>query len=261
MTHGAPLPLLETRELSVGIGGKSVCRGLDLRLQAGQCLGILGQNGVGKTTLLHTLAGLRPAESGSILLRGAPLEQLSRRRVAQQVGLLMQEHEDPFPALVLETALVGRHPHIEFWQWESASDIRVARAALDAVDLSELETRSVNTLSGGERQRLGLATVITQDPDVFLLDEPTNHLDLQHEIDLLRMLVRFAREGGKGVAMTLHDINLAARFCDRLLLMFGDGETLLGATADILTADNLHRLFGVPVAAVQWDGGTVYVPQ
>ncbi len=261
MTVRDPNPLLETRGLAVTIAGKRVCEGLDLALKSGQCLGILGQNGVGKTTLLHTLAGLRAADTGTIALRGAPLAALSRRRIAQQVGLLMQEHEDPFPATVLETALIGRHPHIEFWQWESASDIRLARDALDSVDLDDIEDRAVNTLSGGERQRLGLATVITQDPDVFLLDEPSNHLDLHHEIDVLRMLRRFAREGGKAVAMTLHDVNLAARFCDRLLLMYGDGETQLGPTDEVLTTDNLQRLFGIPVVAVPWDGGTQYVPR
>lgn len=261
MTRHDPNPLLETRGLAVSIAGKRVCRGLDLALKSGQCLGILGQNGVGKTTLLHTLAELRPADAGAILLRGAPLGQLSRRRIAQQIGLLMQEHEDPFPATVLETALIGRHPHIEFWQWESADDIRLAREALDSVDLDDIEDRAVNTLSGGERQRLGLATVITQDPDVFLLDEPSNHLDLHHEVDVLRMLQRFARDGGKAVVMTLHDVNLAARFCDRLLLMYGDGETQLGPTAEVLTADNLQRLFGIPVDGVPWSGGTYYLPR
>ena len=261
MSGRDPNPLLATRGLSVSIGGKRVCERLSLALRAGQCLGVLGQNGVGKTTLLHTLAGLRAPDAGGVLLRGAALEQLSRRRIAQQVGLLLQEHDDPFPARVLETALIGRHPHLDFWQWESANDVRLARAALAAVDLADLGQREVNTLSGGERQRLALATVITQDPDVFLLDEPTNHLHLQHEVDLLRMLERYARDGGKAVAMTLHDVNLAARFCDSLLLMFGDGETLVGPTAEVLTADNLQRLFGVPVVAIAWEGGTVYQPR
>jgi iron complex transport system ATP-binding protein len=257
---GTPNPLLELRGLSVSIGGKQVCRRLDLQLRPGQCLGVLGQNGVGKTTLLHTMAGLRPRDGGVIRLRGAPLEQLSRRRIAQQVGLLMQEHEDPFPATVMETALIGRHPHIDFWQWESASDVRLARSALDSMDLDDLEDRAVNTLSGGERQRLALATVMTQDPDVFLLDEPSNHLDLHHEIDVLRMLARFATDGGKALVMTMHDVNLAARFCDRLLLMYGNGETQLGPTAEVLTPENLKRLFGIAVTAIPWQGGTVYQP-
>ena len=255
-----PNPPLATRALSVSIGGKQVCRNLDLELKAGQCVGILGQNGVGKTTLLHTLAGLRAPDAGAVVLRGAPLPQWSRRRIAQQVGLLMQEHDDAFPAQVLETALIGRHPHLDFWQWESAADIRLARAALAAVDLADLAHRAVNTLSGGERQRLALATVIAQDPDVFLLDEPTNHLDLQHELALLRLLEGHARDGGKAVAMTLHDVNLAARFCDTALLLFGDGETLVGPTREVLTTTNLERLFGVPVVAIPWAGGTVYQP-
>src|SRR5690606_32017676 len=120
-----------------------VCDSLDLTLKAGRCVGVLGQNGVGKTTLLHTLAGLRRPAAGTVLARGTALPQLPRRRIAQQVGLLMQEHDDPFPARVLETALIGRHPHLGFWQWERAEDVRLARAALAAVDLAALEQREV----------------------------------------------------------------------------------------------------------------------
>ena len=252
-------PLLQTRALSVEIAGKSVCRDLDLALHAGQCVGLLGGNGVGKTTLLHTLAGLRAPASGQVLLDGAPLASLSRRRVAQRLGLLMQQPEDSLPATVLETALIGRHPHLDFWRWESHADVAIARRALKNVGLEGLEQRVQTALSGGERRRLDIATVLVQDPQLFLLDEPAHQLDLQHQMALLGQLKRLAETQGRCVFMSLHDINLAARFCDSILMLFGEGEALFGAANQVLDAGNLSRLYHTPVTVLPWQGGRVFV--
>lgn len=251
--------LLEARGLTVEIGGKSVCREFSLALAAGECVGLLGSNGVGKTTLLHTLAGLRPPVSGEVLLDGAALARQPRRRVAQKLGLLMQQAEDSLPATVLETALIGRHPHLDFWRWESHADVAIARRALKHVGLEGLEQRVQTALSGGERRRLDIATVLVQDPQVFLLDEPAHQLDLQHQIGLLTLLKRLTAEQGRGVLMSLHDINLAARFCDRILMLFGGGEALFDATERVLTPENLSRLYHTPVAALAWGSGRVFV--
>ncbi len=251
--------LLQTRALSVEIAGKSVCRDLDFTLHAGQCIGLLGGNGVGKTTLLHTLAGLRAPVTGSVLLDGAPLESLPRRRVAQRLGLLMQQPEDSLPATVLETALIGRHPHLDFWRWESHADVAIARRALRNVGLEGLEQRVQTALSGGERRRLDIATVLVQDPQVFLLDEPAHQLDLQHQMALLGQLKRLAAEQGRAVLMSLHDINLAARFCDAVLMLFGEGETLFGAADATLDEGNLSRLYHTPVKALPHAGGRVFI--
>jgi len=252
-------PLLEARGLTVEIAGKQVCRGLDFSLAAGECIGLLGGNGVGKTTLLHTLAGLRPPAAGEVLLDGAPVTTQPRRRVAQRLGLLMQQPEDSLPATVLETALIGRHPHLDFWRWESHADVAIARRALKSAGLEGLEQRVQTALSGGERRRLDIATVLTQDPQVFLLDEPAHQLDLQHQMALLGLLKRLAAEQGRAVLMSLHDINLAARFCSGILMLFGEGETLSGGTETVLTAENLTRLYRTPVAALPWQGGRVFV--
>jgi iron complex transport system ATP-binding protein len=243
----------------VRIAGRWVCRDLDLEVGPGTRLGVLGCNGAGKTTLLHTLAGLRRPETGRMLLDGVPLAALPRRRVAQRLGLLMQQPEDGLPASVLETALIGRHPHLDFWRWESHADVAIARRALKAVGLDGLEQRAQTALSGGERRRLDIATVLAQDPELFLLDEPAHQLDLHHQLGLLELLRRHTQLEGRSVVLSLHDINLAARFCSDILMLFGDGDVLLGTAVEVLTPANLTRLYRTEVRSVPWDGGRAFV--
>ena len=243
-------PLLECHNLNVRIGGQQICRDASFEFRAGECWGILGINGVGKTTLLHTLAGLRPPESGQICLKGNPLQHMSRRSIARQLGLMPQDTPDPFPATVLDTALIGRHPHLSRWQWESTQDIERAQATLRQVHLQGFEHRQVNTLSGGERRRLALATLLVQAPAMLLLDEPTNHLDLHHQHQLLKLL-RDQVHNDASILMVLHDINHAVRYCDHVILLCGDGEIIQGLQSDILNAEVLSRLYGHPVMEVK----------
>lgn len=251
---------LSMRQLTVRIAGKTVCEKLDLDLGGARCIGILGGNGVGKTTLLHTLAGLRPAESGSVTLCGEDIDALGRRGVAQRLALLMQTQDDPFPASVLETCLIGRHPHIGFWRWESPADLEAARAALRITGMAELEHRDVHELSGGERRRLAIATVLAQDPRVFLLDEPVDHLDIFHQMKLLAHFRGLAEQDGRLMLMSLHDVNQAARFCDEVILMFGDGELLHGTTYKVLTTANLERLYRIPIRMITTEDALFFQP-
>lgn len=238
------------QRLSLRIGARELVRDLDLEILPGQCWCILGQNGSGKTSLLHALAGLRPVQGGQVLLEGTDIGRLPRRQVARRLGLLGQDHEDVFPATVLETALCGRHPHLSPWAWEGAGDLARAQAALQQLGLAELAGREVGTLSGGERRRLGIATLLTQDPRFLLLDEPTNHLDLHHQVEVLRLLSALARTRDRALVMVLHDVNLAARYCDHALLLFGDGRHGAGPAAEWLNAETLGRLYGHPMGAV-----------
>ena len=256
-------PLVVARGLGVSIGGRCVCDGLDWQVEAGQTWAILGKNGVGKSTLLNTLAGLRPQARGSLgvgnhtLRRSTSAAEL--RALARLRGYLAQHQSDPFASTVMETALVGRHPHLGRWQWESAQDRRIAAAALAEVDLAGFAEREVQSLSGGERQRLAVAQLLTQQPRLLLLDEPLTHLDLSHQIAVMDLFSRLARQGA-AVISVLHDPGFAARYCGHTLLLFGDGEWLAGPTAAVLTAEQLTRLYGHPLREVRDDGQRWFVP-
>lgn len=251
-------PLLSCSQLDIAVAGRQLVRDLSLHVPRGSVTCLLGCNGAGKTLTLHTLCGLRDPGRGDILIEQRSLTQWPRRLLAQHLGLLTQTTEDPFPSTVLETVLVGRHPHIDFWQWENDNDRSIARAALGAVDLPDFESRDIATLSGGERRRVAIATLLTQNPDLLLLDEPINHLDPHHQLDTLRLL-RAKADAGHGVIMSLHDAGLAARFCDQALLLFGNGEWLCGPTADVLTQATITRLYDVPVREISWEGGRTFV--
>jgi iron complex transport system ATP-binding protein len=253
-------PLLEARQLAVEIGGHRVVDRMDLAVGPGECVAILGRNGAGKSTLLSTLAGLRPPAAGAVLLDGEDCALLPPRLAALRRGWLGQFQSDPFGSTVLDTALTGRHPHLGRWAWESARDAEMARQALAAVGLDGLADRQVQTLSGGERQRLAIATLLTQAPPLYLLDEPLSHLDLNHQMAVLGLFAGAARDCGAGVVMVLHDPALAWRFCDRALLVHGDGRHEQGTVDEMLTAERLSALYQYPLRAVAEDGLISFLP-
>jgi iron complex transport system ATP-binding protein len=251
-------PRLACRAVGVSVLDRCLVRALDLEAQGGEFIAVLGRNGVGKTLTLHTLAGLRPPASGVVQLEGRDIGGWSGRERARRLALLPQVTEEPFPSTVFETALIGRHPHLPFWQWEDAADLTCARTALGAVGLEILAERAVDSLSGGERRRLDVATLLAQDAAVCLLDEPTNHLDPRHRNEILALFRARADAGGLVIA-SLHDATLAARWADRVLLLFGDGRWEFGHAATILSDSNLSALYEVPVGELAWRGQRVFV--
>jgi iron complex transport system ATP-binding protein len=254
---GAHSPLA-AGNISVRAGTRALVTALSAQFAAGEVVAILGRNGSGKTLTLHTLAGLRPPEQGEVFLDGAPLPQLGRRAIALRLGLLPQDLEDAFVASALETVLIGRHPHLSLWQWETADDERIARDALAAVGMTDFASRRTDTLSGGEQRRVAVASLLAQQPAIFLLDEPTNHLDPHHQLAVLGLFRQLA-DSGRSVITTLHDPTLAARFADRALLLFGDGRWSLGPVAAALTSATLSELYVTPMIELRGQSGRVFV--
>jgi len=251
--------LLEARGLRVGAGTRTLIDGLDLQVHAGELWCVMGPNGSGKTTLLHTLAGLRPLRAGELRLQARAIASWPPAELARQRGLLPQTLHDAFSASALDVVLLGRHPHLGRWAWEDAEDEHIARAALHAVDLDALVGRDVTTLSGGERQRVGIAALLAQDPPLLLLDEPVAHLDLHHQVTVLRHLRKLARERGKAVLLSIHDLNLAARFATHALVLGPNGMLRQGPAESTMDEVVLSAAFGHAVARERVGARIVFV--
>lgn len=250
--------LLGARGVDVSVGSRRLVTGLSLEFTRGEFVAILGRNGSGKTLTLHTLAGLRPPQTGGVYLDGVAMESVSRRTVALRLGLLAQDVEESFVTTALEAVLVGRHPHLKLWQWETAEDERIARQALKAVDLDHFEGRRTDTLSGGELRRVAVAALLAQEPCIFLLDEPSNHLDPAHQLGILGLFQELCSAGHTVIA-TLHDPTVAARFADRVVLLHGDGRWAAGAASELLTAESLSELYLAPMLQLEKDGRRIFV--
>jgi len=238
------MTLLGTRGLAIGYPGRTLVRGLDLRIRPGQAWALLGNNGSGKSTLLHTLAGLRAPLAGSIELGGQSLATLSVPARARRMGLLLQEDASAFWGVVRDYVLLGRYPHRRsLWGW-SEDDRSIVDAAIARLDLEGRAQRPLGALSGGERQRARLAMLLAQQPALMLLDEPLQHLDLRHQREVLGLLRAWTADAGRAVCMSLHDPWSARRFCDHALLLFDDGSWQAGDAAALLDDANLERLYG-----------------
>lgn len=250
--------VLAAKSVAIWGGPQELVSELSIEFAPGEVVAILGRNGSGKTLTLHTLAGLKPPQRGEVSLDGVPLTHLSRRAIARRLGLLMQDLEESFTTSVLEAVLIGRHPHLALWQWESAADEQLARRALANVHLEQFAERNIDTLSGGEQRRVAVATLLAQEPGIFLLDEPTNHLDPQHQLHVLS-LFRSLADSGSTVIATLHDPTLAARFADRAVLLFGDGRWRVGVAREVLTSAALSELYLTPMVEIAAQDRRVFV--
>jgi iron complex transport system ATP-binding protein len=248
---------LAARGLGVKAGVRALVTDLIATFSPREFIAVLGRNGSGKTLTLHTLAGLRPAAAGEVSLDGVALIELPRRTLARRIGVLLQDPEEGFSTTALESVLIGRHPHLSAWQWEGREDERIAWQALAKMDLTDCAERRTDTLSGGEQRRVAIAGLLAQQPEIFVVDEPTNHLDPHHQLAVLQTLRALASHGATVIA-SLHDPTLAARFADRVLLLFGDGRWRLGAAAEVLSAQNLSELYATPMLEVAAGGRRVF---
>jgi iron complex transport system ATP-binding protein len=251
--------MLRAENLRLVVPGRTLCRDLNVALQPGECWGILGRNGSGKTTLLHALSGLTRPGGGTVSLDGRPILDYPRRNLALRLGVLLQAEDHGFWGTVLEYVLLGRFPH-RHGLGLHPEDEAAAQAALHQVGMADMAGRLVATLSGGERQRVRIAMLLAQAPGIYCLDEPLQHLDLRHQAETVRLLRGLAREGGATVLMVLHETLWAGRFCDRVLMLYDDGEVQSGPAADLLTRSNLERLYGCALRELRTEHGPYYVP-
>ena len=251
---------LRFEQLAVELGGRRILSGIDFEVSPGEVVGLVGRNGVGKTTLLRLANGALTPSAGRVLLGDEPVAALSRRRIAQGIALVPQDLHVPFPFRVGELVLMGRAPHQPLVGLESEHDVELALAALERVGIGHLADRAITTLSGGERQLVLFARALVQDPGVLLLDEPTAFLDLRHRVEVLREVRAFARSGRASLIVS-HDLSLAARACDRIVLLGSGGVAAVGPPVDVLTPENLRTAFGIEAFAFPGpDGALVVVP-
>ena len=250
--------MLETLELTLQLGHKTLCADLNLHCQRGEFWCLIGPNGSGKTTFLHTLAGLHKPTRGEIFLNNQSLRKISNKERAQQIGILLQDSESSLTNTVFETALVARYPHQQGWQ-SSADDQQKVVQALTNMDLKNYASRKISSLSGGEQQRLHIAMVMAQDPIIYLLDEPTNHLDLNYQIKTLSLFKKQAQKENKLIIAALHDINLAYQFASHACLFFENGKIESGRLNEIFTIKNLSSLYNQTIEKIESGSKAVWL--
>jgi iron complex transport system ATP-binding protein len=245
------MSILQAEHVSITVGERNLIRALDWQVSTGQFWCVLGRNGVGKTSLLHTIAGLLQPSAGRICIDDVALPVIPAMALARLRGLMPQQHVDAFSMSVLETVLIGRTPYRIGRGWDTEADIAAARAALASVDLGNRANSDVLQLSGGERQRVALATLLVQAPAILLLDEPTAHQDVAHQLAMLDLIRQ--RSASHAVVMNCHDINLAARFATHVLVL-GDGCSWRGAVDEVLTPAVLEPAFGCAFRVLEGPG-------
>ncbi|AKV59523.1 ABC transporter ATP-binding protein [Corynebacterium riegelii] len=255
--------MLQVRNLKVSYGATVIVDGIDLDVPQGGVTTLIGPNGCGKSTLLRATAGLIACDHGTVTLNGVDTAKLKRREIARQLAVLPQTPVAPEGLTVRDLVSRGRHPHQSWLRQASAEDARAVDAVMELTNIAEFADRPLERLSGGQRQRAWIAMVLAQDTPLVFLDEPTTYLDLSHSVEVLSLVRRLADQEGRTVLMVLHDLNLAARYSDQLIVMQRGEVQAVGAPAEVVTESLLSRVFDLPavVASDPMSGGPLVVPR
>ena len=257
---GTP-PLLEVRDLQVEVAEQTLLCGVSMQVAAGELVGVIGPNGAGKTTLLRAITGLVPHARGSVHLDGAALGAQRSRERARTIAVVEQLPEAPPTMRVRELVMLGRFPHLGLLGRESARDVAIAHEAMLRAGCATLADRLLGTLSGGERRRAFIARALAQEPRLLLLDEPTSALDASAQGEIFEV-IRAQADGGAGVLVVVHDLTLAAAWCDRLVLLHEGTVVASGEPRTVVTSEHLARVYGpyVSVLAHPLTGAPLVVP-
>lgn len=247
---------LKIQELNFRYDSRLVLKEISLEVEEGKILTLVGPNGSGKTTLLRCIMGILNLERGYILIDGKPISKIKRKELAKRIACVPQSEPTSFPTTVFDTVLMGRKPYLN-WN-PSVKDFRIVSEALHLLGLKEFALRDLNELSGGEKQKVLIARAIVQEPETMLLDEPTSNLDLKHQLEILEIVKNLVKEKAISVIMAMHDLNLASRYSDRLVMLKNGKIFGIGIPKQVITSENMKSVYGVE-AVIYNQSRTPYV--
>ncbi|MBN2186545.1 MAG: ABC transporter ATP-binding protein [Dehalococcoidia bacterium] len=239
--------MIELKDVSLGYDHQAILNNINLDTVPGKLLGLIGPNGSGKSTLIKGITRVINLFSGHILIEGQEIESIKREKLARLIATVPQNPVLPEAFTAFEVVLMGRTPHLGLLRYEGESDMAIAWQAMEATQTDFLAERRVGELSGGEKQRLIIARALTQQPKALLLDEPTAHLDISHQVEILDMVKSLCLEQSLTVIAALHDLNLAAQYCDWLVMLNGGRIYTKGTPQDVLTVQNIKKVYGAEV--------------
>jgi iron complex transport system ATP-binding protein len=235
---------LEVKNITLSYNHRAVVEGLSFTLEPGELVGLIGPNGCGKTSIIKALSRILTPVVGEIILDGKPLSVISRNNLAKLIGVVPQNPTLPDTFTVAEVVVLGRNPHLKLLGGESLRDFAIVWQAMERTGILSLARRKIGELSGGERQRVTIARVLAQEPESILLDEPTANLDINHQAEILDLIKSLCREKNIAALIALHDLNIAAQYCDRLILIKEGQIYAAGVPQDVITAANIKEVYG-----------------
>ncbi len=249
---------LKIKDVEFSYASVPILKNVCIELRASEMLSVVGPNGAGKSTLLRCIDRILKPQRGSILLDEREIKEMSRMELAKKMGYIPQSSAQVFPATVFDTVLLGRRPHVG-WR-SSEKDTKMVLEMLQMLNIKSFAMRDINELSGGQQQKVFIARALTQEPDVLLLDEPTSNLDIKHQLEVMDIIKNIVREKGIAAIMAIHDLNLASRYADRIVMMNGGEIFDAGDAAAVLTPENIKHVYDVEVKVNNHDGRPYIVP-
>lgn len=252
--------LMAAKNISFTYDTSLVLKDISVSIQEQEFIGLIGPNGSGKSTLLKIIGGILKADSGSIQFKGSPISEINKKLFAQSVSWIPQDHPMVFPFKVSEIVMMGRHPYLSALSFESEEDFDITRRAMETTITSQFSDRYFNEISGGEKQRVMIASALAQNPEMMLLDEPTSALDLKYQVQILNILKNLNANHNMTLVIAMHDLNLASRFCNRLVLL-SEGEIVRDGTPEqVLEKDILEQVYGIDIDLSTRDGHIMVHP-
>jgi iron complex transport system ATP-binding protein len=248
---------LEVKDLEFGYGDVTILKGISMELAPSELLALVGPNGTGKSTLMRCIDKIITPRKGTVLVDGVDTAQMSSIERAKRIGYVPQGVSQVFPTTVFDTVLMGRHPYFGWWSGKEDED-RVLDV-LQMMELEEFAMRSINDLSGGQQQKVFIARALVQEADILLLDEPVSALDIKHQLEVMNTVRNIVKEKDISAIISIHDLNLASRYADRLLMMYGGTVFATGSSSEVLTKENLEHVYGVEAEVTDLANGRHYI--